>query len=222
MAVAYVIASETAGTGFGDFMRGFLIGLNAGLNAGLATAIFGPVVGVTLGVINFLAVFDGVAQNSFYQGVLGWASWLMPMSWLATGVGLIFFVVNVVMHFFTVTIPGWFGGSGWDAARIDSIGIDWGTGTIVMAGGLIEPGGGAAGFNLGNFVFLAQGRGGDAALIRHETGHTLNVAAFGALFHFVGALDENPPGSRGANAFAEQLAESHANRPGRPTIPLWG
>ncbi len=218
----YAIASATAGTGFGDFMRGFLIGMNAGLNAGLATAIFGPFVGVSLGVINFLAVFDGVAQNSFYQGVLGWASWLMPMSWLATGVGLIFFVVNVVMHFFTVTIPGWFGGSGWDAARIDHISIDWGTGIIVMGGGLIEPSGGADGFNLGNFVFLREGASGDAGLVRHETGHGLNVAAFGALFHYVGALDENPPGNRGHDAFAERLAESHSNRPGSPTVPLWG
>jgi RHS repeat-associated protein len=214
MAVAYVIASETSGTGFGDFMRGFLIGMNAGLNAGLASAIFGPVVGVALGVINFLAVFDGVAQNSFYQGVLGWSSWLMPMSWLATGVGLIFFVINLLAAGIT--------GNQWEAAKIDSISIDWGTGIIVMSGGLIEPAGGAAGFNLGNFVFLKEGSGGDAALIRHETGHGLNVAAFGSLFHFVGALDENWPGNRGENAFAEQLAESHANRPGSPTVPLWG
>ena len=146
----------------------------------------------------------------------------MPMSWLATAVGIIIFVVNVVMHFFTVTIPGWFGGSGWAAARIDSISIDWGTGTIVMAGGLIQPAGGSAGFNVGNFVYVSSGSGGNAALIAHETGHTLNVAAFGSLFHFVGALDENWPGSRGANAYAEMLAESHANRSGRPTVPLWG
>ena len=144
------------------------------------------------------------------------------MSWLATGGGLIFFVVNVVMHFFTVTIPGWFGGSGWDAARIDHISIDWGTGIIVMGGGLIEPSGGADGFNLGNFVFLREGASGDAGLVRHETGHGLNVAAFGALFHFVGALDENWPSNRGDDAFAERLAESHSNRPGSPTVPLWG
>ena len=30
--------------------------------------------------------------------------------------------------------PGWFGGSGWDAARIDHISIDWGTGIIVIGG----------------------------------------------------------------------------------------
>lgn len=221
MAVAYVIASATAGTAFGDFMRGFLIGFNAGMNAAIATALFGPVVGIALGVVNFLAVFDGIANNSIYQGILGWASWFMPMSWLATAVGLFIFVVNVVVAFVTVTIPGWFGGSGWAAARIDSVSIDWGTGTIVMAGGLISPAANV-GFNVGNFVYLASGSGGDAALIAHETGHTLNVAAFGSLFHFVGALDENWPGNRGENAYAEKLAESHANRAPRPTVPLWG
>jgi len=222
MAVAYVITSATAGTAFGDFMRGFLIGFNAGMNAAIATALFGPVVGVALGVINFLAVFDGVAQNSVYKGILGWTTWLMPMAWLATAVGLVIFVINVVVAFFTVTIPGWFGGSGWAAARIDSVSIDWGTGTIVMAGGLIAPAGGADGFNLGKFVYIAQGKGGDAALIAHEVGHGLSVGAFGSLFHFVGALDENWPGNRGQNAYAEELAESNANRPGRPTVPLWG
>lgn len=222
MAVAYVIASATAGTAFGEFMRGFLIGFNAGMNAALATAIFGPVVGVALGVVNFLAVFDGIAKNSVYQGILGWSSWLMPMSWLATAVGLILFVVNVVVAFFTVTIPGWFGGSGWAAARIDSVNVDWGTGSIVMAGGLIQPAGGAAGFNVGNFVFIASGSGGNAGLVAHETGHTLNVAAFGSLFHFVGALDENWPGNRGPNAYAEMFAESHSTRGGRPTLPMWG
>ena len=165
MAVASVIARATAGPAFGDFMRGFLIVFNAGMNAALATALFGPVVGVAIGVINFLAVFDGVAQNGIYKGILGWATWLMPMAWLATAVGLVIFVINVVVAFFTVTIPGWFGGSGWAAARIDSVSIDWGTGTIVMAGGLIEPAGGADGFNVGKFVYVAQGQGGNAALI---------------------------------------------------------
>lgn len=43
------------------------------------------------------ATFDGVANSSIYQGILGWASWLMPMSWGATALGLVVFVVNLVL-----------------------------------------------------------------------------------------------------------------------------
>jgi RHS repeat-associated protein len=222
MAVCYVIASANAGTPFGEFMRGFLIGFNAGMNAVLASTIFGPVVGVALGVINFLASIDEVARNPVYQGILGWSSWLMPMSWLATAFGLMFFVINVVMAFFTVTFPGWFGSSGWAAARIDSVAVDWGTGTIVMSGGLIQPMGGSQGFNLGNFVFLTSGQGGNASLIRHETGHTLNVAAYGFLFHIINIFDENWPFNQGANAFAEKVADSHDPGSSHPKIPQWG
>jgi hypothetical protein len=212
-----VVASETAGTPFGEFIRGCLIGLNAGLNATLATAIFGPVVGVTLGVINFLAAFDTVANSSVYQGILGWSSWLMPMSWLATDVGLVFFLLNV--------IPAIFTGNQVEAVKIHSLTIDWGTGTIVMEGGWTFLPGFRVGFNLGNFAYITPGSG----VTDHETGHTLSVAAFGSIFHFIGAIDENAIQSIKENAYAERLADSHD--PNAPTerarrrqdliIPTW-
>lgn len=207
VAISYIVADATAGSGFGEFMRGFMIGFNAGLNMIIATALFGPVVGVALGVINFLAAFDGIASNPIYQGILGWSSWLMPMSWLATAVGLIFFVINVVVAFFTYWIPGWLGFSGWDAARINSISIDWGTGTIVTHGGLLTVQGG--GYNLGNFAYIHRDSAFTTSLLQHEAGHTLNVAAYGSIFHFVGAIDENVIPGRGANAYAEKLADSN-------------
>ncbi len=62
----------------------------------------------------------------------------------------------------------------------------------------------------------------------HETGHTLNVAAFGSIFHFIGAIDENAIQSTPANAYAERLADSHdpkapAKRSGGQDaiIPMW-
>jgi RHS repeat-associated protein len=80
--ISYIVASNVnPNSAFGQFMRGFMIGFNAGMNATIATALFGPVVGIALGVINFLATFEGVSRNSTYQGILGWTSWLMPMSW---------------------------------------------------------------------------------------------------------------------------------------------
>jgi RHS repeat-associated protein len=201
-AVSYVVADATQGTGFGEFMRGFMIGMNAGLNAAIATVIFGPGIGLTLGVINFLAAFDTIANNSIYQGILGWSSWLMPMSWLATGIGLINFLI---------TLPSLAGNA--------SVSIDWGTGTIVMSGGWTVPSG-VLGYDMGNFAFIPAG----GVETPHETGHTLNNAAFGSIFHFIGAIDENVlrTSADSINAYSEKLAESHAPRDSDPILPMWG
>jgi hypothetical protein len=216
--VSYIIASNVdPNSAFGQFMRGFMIGFNAGMNATLATAMFGPVVGVALGVINFLATFDGIAKDSTYQGILGWASWLMPMSWGATALGLAFYAVNLVVAGVT--------GNQWNAAKIDKLAIDWKTGSIVMVGGLIR---GPTAFDLGHFVFMnpnyVDGSSPDRtynAVLRHETGHTLEAGAFGSAFLAADFIGENIVGS-GTSDYGEQIAESHANRSGRPTIPMWG
>ena len=216
--VSYLIASNVdPNSAGGQFMRGFMIGFNAGMNGVLAAAIFGPVVGVAVGVINFLAAFDGIAKSPVYQGILGWSSWMMPMSWGVTALGIIFYVVNMIVAGVTF--------QQWDAAKISKLGFDWKTGTFVMSGGLIR---GPTAFNMGNFVFMnpkyVDGSSPDRtydAVLQHETGHTLNTGAFGSAFEFYDLIGENAVGS-GANDYGEELAESHANRPGRPTIPMWG
>ena len=209
-AISYVVASATAGTDFGEFMRGFMIGMNAGLNAIIATAIFGPVVGIALGVINFLAAFDTIANSAVYQGILGWTSWLMPMSWLATAVGLIFFVLNVIPAIFTLNQV--------DAVKIESLSLDWKTGTIVMEGGWLFLPGFRGGYNLGNFAYITPG----STVAEHETGHTLSNAAFGSVFHFIGAIDENAIRSNPADAYSERIAESHDPSMTDPDIiPMW-
>ncbi len=216
--VSYVIASNVdPNGGFGQFMRGFMIGFNAGLNGVLASAFFGPYVGVTLGVINFLAAFDTIAKNKVYQGILGWTSWIMPQSWGATGLGLVFYVVNLLGALFTAQQV--------DALKIDRLGVDWKTGTLVMSGGLIRN---PTAFNMGHFVFMnpsyVNGSTPDRtydAVLDHETGHTLTVAAFGSAFSLCDLIGENIVGS-GVNDYGELLAESHANRSNRPTIPMWG
>jgi hypothetical protein len=209
-AISYVVADATAGTGFGEFMRGFMIGMNAGLNAIIATAIFGPVIGIALGVINFLAAFDTIANSAVYQGILGWASWLMPMSWLATAVGLIFFVLNVIPAIFTLNQV--------DAVKIESLSLDWKTGTIMMEGGWLFLPGFTGGYNLGNFAYITPG----SSVAEHETGHTLSNAAFGSIFHFIGAIDENALRANPADAYSERLAESHDPSTTDPDIlPMW-
>jgi hypothetical protein len=215
--VSYLIASNVdPNSAFGQFMRGFMIGFNAGMNGTLATVLFGPWIGIGLGVINFLATFDGIAHNSVYQGILGWSSWAMPMSWAATALGLVFYAFNLVMAGVT--------GNQWKAAKIDKLAIDWKTGSIVMVGGLIRT---QTAFNLGNFVFINKAwtdnpaSSGYDAVLNHETGHTLNNAAFGLGFSVGDFIGETVTGG-GASDYGEQMAESHTNRPGRPTIPMWG
>ncbi len=216
--ISYAVAANVdPNSAFGQFMRGFMIGFNAGMNGVLAGAIFGPVVGVALGVINFLAAFDDVAKSPIYQGILGWSSWLMPMSWGATGLGVVFFVANLILAGVT--------GNQVDSLKIDKLGIDWQTGTIVMVGGAIR---GPTAFDLGHFVFMnpayVDGSTFDRTydnVLAHETGHTLEAGAFGSAFLIADFIGENAVGA-GMNDYGERIAESHVAGTGRPTVPMWG
>jgi RHS repeat-associated protein len=205
VSVSYVVAANNTGNGWGEFFRGFMIGFNAGLNAIIATALFGPVIGIALGVINFLAAFDDVARNKVYQGILGWSSWLMPMSWAVTAIGLAIFVINIL-----ATVPGIIAGEG-DKVKINKITIDWETGTIVMEGGWIRANSlsskGQA-FNMGNFAFFNIG---ERSLEGPETGHTLGIAAFGSIFGLAGSIEQAT--SSQFTSYSEHLAESHASSP---------
>jgi hypothetical protein len=211
--VCYVAASNVdPNSGLGQFIRGFMIGSNAGMNGVLASVLFRPVVGITIGVIGFLSAFDGLAHNSVYKGILGWTSWIMPMSWGATGLGIVFYLLNLVNAI-------------WDPTKIDRISIDWKTGSVFMLGGLIV---GPSAFNMGNFVFInpnyADGSTPDQtfeAVLAHETGHTLTVAAFGTAFGLFDLLNENVLGA-GEDDYGERIAESNVPGTTRPHIPMWG
>jgi hypothetical protein len=199
-------------------MRGFAIGLTAALNFAIWALVpipFAWLIGLALAVIGLLAVFPGIAIGVPYQAVLGWSSWLRPMSWFATGVGLLLFLLNLPFALIA------FGPA---AVRLDGL-----TGTVETTGGaLIGITGFVGGFNLGNFTFLTPGPpaglpfgppppGG--SLSSHETGHTLNVAALGGLFNWINALDENPPVRRNSFAYGELTAESHFPRAGTALGP---
>ena len=212
--VSYVAGAAAAGTDFGEFMMGFTIGLNAGLNAVIGSLVFGPIIGTALGVINFLVAFEGIAGNlgGTFQHVLAWSNWLMPMSWLANGIGLGIFITDVVLAGLTLNQVG--------LTRINSIRINWASGAIVTHGGALTLMRGA--YDLGNFVYLHRNDSKTHGIIRHELGHLHNVAAFGSIWHLVGALDENVLMRKG-NAYSEQIAESHvplANK-WRTDAQLW-
>lgn len=191
------------------FARGVMVGLTAGLNLLLLALI--PLVGLFLGGWAFALISMGgvilIARNRVYQGFLGWAAWLFPMSYIATAVGLLLFVVNFAFSF--------------AALGLNAFRIDWTTGVITSSDGILTWVNGniaplAAGFSLGNFVFLDASPGPDEftepGVPSHETGHSLNTALAGGIVLWINAVDEN----FGANtarqnlAYGELLAEGHS------------
>lgn len=214
-AISYIIADEVDPTSdVGQFLRGLLIGMNAGLNGPLGL------------VIGFLAVVDGIAKNKGYQTILGWSNLLLPMSLLVDGIGSLFFVASGIGHFIGYEIFGS------NFLQIKSLQLDTGTGTLFTVGGLVgnlaKSNGQPTAFDMGNFAFVNSGQLDRplSVIKEHESGHTLNLGAFGSIFHLVGAIDENLT-SAGASAYAERLAESHvplaheppSNPP--PRLSMW-
>ena len=187
------------------FARGLLIGATAILNAMGAILLPGSP-GVFLSawcfIVISLAIIPPIAINPFYHGFLGWSAWLFPVSWVATAIGLLLFIVNFPFAF--------------AAAGITAFRIDFSTGVIETNGGITAgPAGFSGGFSLGNFNFITTGLPQDNFLLRnlssHETGHSLNTAAMGGIVLWINAIDENVAPFRKLNmAYGELTAESHA------------
>jgi hypothetical protein len=216
-----------------NFMRGVMIGMTAGLNISILLLLLplplAPGIALLLGLICFLATIPPISGNILYQGILAWFSWLMPFSYLANAVGILLFVANLpgaIAAAVTAGAPS--------PVRFDGL-----TSTIETTGGaLIGISGFIGGFNLGHFTFVTPGPppggrtaffgGATGGLSSHETGHTLNAAAFGGVFHWINAIDENVvPFSRNSLAYGELTAESHFPRGGTglgvgpgPVIPV--
>ncbi|MPZ68917.1 MAG: hypothetical protein GEU71_05250 [Actinobacteria bacterium] len=235
--VGYVVANKYVSSAAspcecpeGDFTRYLLVGLNAGLNGVLAGKIYALIFGTAAGVVlatalaalSMLAIFGSISTNDIYQAFLGWANWLLPTSWLIVLLGFLFWIVSGLGHLFGYVI----GRSNY--FRIQMMRADWKTGTFFTRGGLIanlNPIDTA--FNMGTFAFV------DAKPhlppeespewhLEHEAGHTLNLGAFGSIFHLIGAIDENVTGG-GHEAFSERLAESNdpATTLADIIIPMW-
>lgn len=221
--VSYIVATFTANNGFGEAVRGWLIGINSAANGVLGALVYGKLFGdigglgigiaIGLALLNFLCTFPPITQVGVYQGLIGYLNWLMPMSWVVTGLGFVFYLLNVLGWLF-IGLPGA------DYFKIKDVAADWKTGTFFMKGGWISnlnPIDTA--FNMGNFAFVDKNSGGTWHK-EHEAGHTLNLFAFGWVFHFVGAIEENAT-SAGANAYSERLAESNDSGTGGNNIPMW-
>lgn len=230
VSISYLIATKNRQSNVGELFKGAMSGLNGGLNAALLIALFMPephrnlstfhkafahwaagpgvvalIFGAYLCLLSILSTFQTLTGSSPFQAILAYSSWIMPMAWLVTPVGFLFFLFNLIVAGVTLNKI--------EFVKIRSIGFHAGTSSILMDGGLIHPMGGSTGFDMGTFVFL-DGMG--DRLKAHETGHTLNLAVFGFAFHYIGALDENVFGGRN-DAYSERLADSHI--PGNETTP---
>jgi len=201
----------------GEFMPGVLLGLNTGVNGVLIAAIVSPIAAVIC-VLPALAVIEPVARNDIYQAFLGWGNFILPMSWVIVGIGLLILIVSGILALVNLPIHSTF-------LSIEKVKIHAKTGTTFLVGGL---GGNAnlnpdsTGFNMGCFAFLRRGKASEY-LFEHESGHTLNLGIWGTVIHLIGALDENVFGGH-ANAYTELFAESNVppgTRQG-PIFPMWG
>jgi len=221
----YIIAAATAAGSpkkgeriVSEVTRGVLIGVNAAINAALCVMIVNAVsddgpagaIGGTAGALTLLSAVAPVSKFEVYQGLVGYLNWALPMSWPIAAIGLLFVILNLI---------GWGvtgGKSG--TAKVTDFAVDWPTGTFFMKGGWISnlnPNHTA--FNMGNFSFVDKSS--TDIHKSHEAGHTLNLAAFGWVFHLIGAFDQIVLGRQG-KAYSERLAESNASS-GGSTISMW-
>jgi hypothetical protein len=220
MILLYLLGSIDPLSGFGAFCRGCLIGLNAGTNAlvsymliSLLSMEAGIVTAAVLGLLVWLSVFDPISRSSIYKGFLGWLNTLLPMSWPIIGLGLLLLIVNL-LGYLLIGLPGV------TFFRMTGVQVAGATGVWLFRGGWISNlNMYQTAFNMGPFVFVHNNSASFHA--DHESGHALNLGAFGSVFHLVGWLDEVLPLiGRGANAFAERLADS--NDPSATNdIPIW-
>lgn len=209
--IAYIIGTVTIGDWAGEFCRGLLIGATAAMNLAVGSKVYGTILAVIVSVYAFLSIVPILSRNRVYSGVLGYVNWLLPMSWLVVALGFAFFLLGLVGALIGLAGATFF--------KLDHIAFHWQTGTLFTKGGWIANANPIdTAFNMGNFAFADVKFG--AMAEDHESGHTLNLAAFGSAFHLIGAFDENV--IHGANALSERLAESHVPNSTAPTLAMWG
>jgi hypothetical protein len=194
---------------------------------------FWPLMPFAVAIIQIMAGNPFFSRNPIFQVFVGWIGWLSPLSYIATGVGFILFVINLPFSLIQFGPP--------------AIRIDFGTGTVESTGGLVAlasrrfgyPGAATriGGFSLGKFNFLihatagvslnlaSQGAFTGASVSSHEVGHSLNTSAMGGVILWINAIDENTavfaPTPPGALAYGELLAESHSSQAGRSWVRIW-
>lgn len=194
------------------FARGLMAGFNAGANALLILLLvpFDPlwaaIVATYAFVLISMVIVLPLATSRIYQGFLGWSAWLFPISYVATFIGFLLWLFN------TLTTP--LGGSA--PGLTFGMALDFTTGVVESSNGFISRlSTFAGGFSLGNFTFLMRipvpAAFTTASVSSHETGHSLNTAAFGGVVLWINAVDENiAPFAKQNLGYGELMAEGHS------------
>ena len=225
--------------------RGMLTGFNAGVNYVLLLSLLialpgGLAISTVLALINFGACMRAVSNHPIYQTVLGYSTLFLPMAAPINLAGLITLLINTVAFM---------------AGKPLSLFTDWRRATLVMYGGIVH-GCYRTAFNMANFTVVHPAIGFDTpwrdegsvlwpfcpaslssspgirestvqGVLLHETAHTLNVGAFGFIYHLIGFADEflpmpwSPGITAGANAHAELTAESGLRAAHRNWVDMW-
>ncbi len=208
--ILYVAASQWQGKDLGEWFRGSMVGLNAGLNGILLYLLFGNFL-LAGAIMCILAAGSSlvISRNRFYHFLLGWTNWLLPMSWLVTGLGLLIFAINI-----TLAPLGFLFGI--DRLKVQ-LGLHVSSSSVIMYGGMIRPLLQFNGFNMGNFIFINPGR---ESLLIHEIGHLFSLSVMGWIFHYIGGVDEGFIQADSKNALAEYFADSYSN-PTESVVSMW-
>jgi len=265
-AAAGPVTVDAAGTELN--MRGALIGINVFVNFVLAVLVY-PVAcvflfGAGLGIVVAVLVIGFVVLASIgplyrngagvvhpdVRSLLGWAVWVLPSTWIVEVLGILFYTASLIGHVVSLLIAPFAPGPA-AFLNVSALNVRRDTGTIVMIGGLAANlGQGGRAYNLATFVFVRTvslvGPAPAAPTptgLEHETGHHLNVAAFGSYFHLIGWINEGAHAVLGAvtallptgavtgwqRAYAEQLASTNiATAPARTIggfttgLRMWG
>ena len=194
------------------------------MNLALLVAVFGllsvvNLVSLVLALINFLACIRVVSNNRVYQVVLAYAALFLPMAFPMNLAGALVAAVNSVAMGFGAPLT-WF--------------VSWTRANLVMHGGVVH-GCVRTAFNMCNYTVAHPTMASDDPWLEpgtlvwpfcpagsatppfvrtntvngtlfHEASHTLNVAAFGWIYHLVGFADEWAvmPWSRGGRARSQR------------------
>ncbi len=198
-------------TGTQNFFRGFGHGSAGTMNL----AIFSPFLALLplliLGIAStlpLLAVVPAIRRNVFFQGVISWMSWLMPIHWFGNSVGMLIYLVFRGVGIFTGT-PG--------RVRLD------------LTSGIIESSAPApvTAFNVAVFTYLGPanppGPFLGANVSSHEVGHAINSAAMTPFYTWGTVIEEfRLFGGPVQFSIGQQTAESRgAPRPGALFSAMW-
>jgi len=216
---------------------------------GSSAVWIGLAFGILCGLVSFLAALTPdmtPPANAALRFVIGWFAWILPMSWPVVMLGWIAFAVTVLVHV-ALSLPfhPWA-----PYFRIVNLTVWVPNGTLFLEGGVVANSwvqgaiSSRGAYDLGFVSFVhaqtiqfaalsgsiavltPDGLTRDASaaeadsLKLHESGHNLNLAAFGSFFHLIDAVDENVV-DRKADAYAERLAEDNDPTPAGPVLSQW-